>query len=153
MKRLGLLFGIALVLVTLPITVVMAKPGGGPMHGSQGWGPGGDYHRMYDPATVVSVSGEVIAYEQFSPAKGMGNGVHLKLKTDAGEIDIHLGPSWYIENQDIQFSIKDKITVKGSKVTFENKPAIIAAEVTKGDQVLKLRDDNGFPVWAGWRNK
>jgi hypothetical protein len=24
-------------------------------------------------------------------------------------------------------------------------------EVKKGDEVLKLRDDTGFPVWSGWR--
>jgi len=30
-------------------------------------------------------------------------------------------------------------------------PAVIAAEVKKGDIVLKLRDDNGIPVWSGWR--
>jgi hypothetical protein len=26
-------------------------------------------------------------------------------------------------------------------------------EVKKGDEVLKLRDDNGFPVWSGWRRR
>lgn len=29
----------------------------------------------------------------------------------------------------------------------------IAAEVKKGDEVLKLRDENGMPYWAGWRKK
>ena len=26
-----------------------------------------------------------------------------------------------------------------------------AEEVTKGDQVLELRDASGVPMWAGWR--
>jgi hypothetical protein len=30
----------------------------------------------------------------------------------------------------------------------EGKPTIIAAEVTKGGKTLKLRDENGKPVWA-----
>jgi hypothetical protein len=25
--------------------------------------------------------------------------------------------------------------------------------VKKGDEVLKLRDDSGFPVWSGWRRR
>ena len=45
----------------------------------------------------------------------------------------------------------DLVVVKGSRVTFAGNPAIIAAEVKKGDAVLKLRDENGFPAWAGWR--
>ena len=29
----------------------------------------------------------------------------------------------------------------------------LTAEVKKGDEVFKLRDDSGFPVWAGWRRR
>ena len=43
--------------------------------------------------------------------------------------------------------------MKGARTTFAGKPAIIAAEVKKGDEVLKLRDDSGFPVWSGWRRR
>jgi hypothetical protein len=45
------------------------------------------------------------------------------------------------------------VEVTGSRVTFRNKSAIIAAEVKKGDEVLRLRDSNGIPVWAGWRRR
>jgi hypothetical protein len=45
----------------------------------------------------------------------------------------------------------DKIEVKGSRVTISGKPAIIAAEVKKGDTILVLRDSAGIPAWAGWR--
>lgn len=47
----------------------------------------------------------------------------------------------------------DKVEVTGSRITFQDKPAIIAAEVKKGDEILKLRDGNGFPAWAGWRRR
>jgi hypothetical protein len=46
---------------------------------------------------------------------------------------------------------KDESEVKGSRIIFEGKPAIIAAEVIKGDEVLTLRDASGFPAWNGWR--
>ena len=81
----------------------------------------------------------------------MSYGVHLELKTDKETVSVHLGPGWFIENQDITIEPKDKVEIKGSRVTFDGKPAIIAAEVKKGDEVLKLRDQNGIPFWAGWR--
>jgi hypothetical protein len=45
------------------------------------------------------------------------------------------------------------IEVRGSRVTFEGKPALIAAEVMKGDGTLRLRDQDGYPAWAGWRRR
>lgn len=41
----------------------------------------------------------------------------------------------------------------GSRISFEGNPAIIAAEVKKGDEVLKLRDEKGVPFWSGWRRR
>ncbi len=122
-------------------------------NGSGGWGVGSPYGRMYDPKTVETVSGEVVGLEYLTPAKGMGRGVHMMLKTDKETISVHLGPAWFIENQDLKIEKGNRIDVKGSRITFEQKPAIIAAEVRKGDETLKLRDDNGFPVWSGWRRK
>jgi hypothetical protein len=111
----------------------------------------GAYGRMYDPKTVETLKGEVVAVDMFTPMHGMHSGVHLQLKTAKEVISIHLGPSWYIENQDTKFELKNKIEVKGSRVTIDGKPAIIAAEVKKGDELLKLRDQAGMPYWAGWR--
>jgi hypothetical protein len=121
--------------------------------GSGGWGPGTPYNKMYNPKTVETVSGEVVSVSQITPNKGMGAGVHMVVKTDNEIISVHLGPSWYLENQDVKIEPKNKVEVKGSKITFQGKPAIIAMEVKKGDEVLKLRDDAGFPVWAGWRRR
>jgi hypothetical protein len=121
--------------------------------GGGGWGPGTPYGRRYDPRTVETISGEVVSLDRFTPNKGMGHGVHAMVKTDKETISVHLGPSWYIENQDVQIAAKDKIEVKGSRITFDGKPAIIAAEVKKGDDVLVLRDASGLPVWSGWRRR
>ncbi|HEV8725573.1 MAG TPA: hypothetical protein VGW77_33555 [Candidatus Binatia bacterium] len=62
----------------------------------------------------------------------------MNVKTDKETVSVHLGPSWYLENQDVKIDPKDKVEVKGSRITFGGKPAIIAAEVKKGDEVLKL---------------
>jgi hypothetical protein len=119
--------------------------------GSGGWGVGSQYQRMYNPATVETVSGKVESVDKITPMKGMYYGIHLLLKTDKETVSVHLGPGWYIERLDTKIEKGDKIEVKGSRVTMMGKPVIIAAEVKKGESVLKLRDDNGIPVWAGWR--
>jgi len=121
--------------------------------GSGGWGPGTSYNRMYDSKTLETITGEVVSVSRITPSKGMSAGIHMNVKTDKETISVHLGPGWYLENQDVKIEPKDKVEVKGSRITFGGKPAIIAAEVKKGDEVLKLRDDSGFPVWSGWRRR
>ena len=154
MKKMSLVFAIAMVGFFAFAALSFAQPRGGMMwRGSGGWGPGTPYNKMYDPKTVETISGEVISVDRITPNKGMAGGVHMIVKTDKETISVQLGPSFYIENQDVKLQAKDKVEVKGSKITFGGKPAIIAAEVKKGDEVLKLRDDAGFPVWSGWRRR
>jgi hypothetical protein len=121
--------------------------------GSGGWGMRAQYGRMYNPETVAIIVGEIVAVEEMTPMRGMSHGVHLVVKVDQEDVSVHLGPAWYIENQDIKIEPMDRVEVKGSRITFEGKPAIIAAEVKKGDEVLTLRDENGFPAWSGWKRR
>lgn len=141
-----------LIAVSLLLTVSAAPAG--PWRGwrgSGGWGIGSQYNRMYNPATVETLSGTVEAVEKITLMKGMYSGIHVMLKTDKETISVHLGPEWYIERLDTKIEKGDRIEVKGSRVTFAGKPAIIAAEVKKGDSTLMLRDSAGVPAWAGWR--
>ncbi|HLC20957.1 MAG TPA: DNA-binding protein [Candidatus Methylomirabilis sp.] len=116
---------------------------------SEGWGPGGRYGRMYNPKTVETINGEVVSVTKMTPMKGMTAALHLMLKTDKETVSVHLGPWWYLEKQKVKLEPKDTIEVKGSRVTFNEKPAIIAAEVKKGTEVMRLREETGFPVWLG----
>jgi hypothetical protein len=121
--------------------------------GSGGWGMASQYGRMYDVEFVETITGQVVKVERITPIRGMSYGVHLVVKTDSETISIHLGPAWYVENQDIKIEPRDKVEIKGSRITLEGKPVIIAAEVRKGESVLKLRDEGGVPVWSGWRRR
>ena len=120
--------------------------------GSGGWCVKNNYSKIFDPKTIVELKGTVVSVEKITPETGMSAGIHLMVKTEKNEnISVHLGPAWYLENQEIQFAAGDAVEIKGSKVTYQNAPAIIAMTVGKGDQVLTLRDKNGDPGWNGWR--
>ena len=154
MKKIGLILFAGAIAISLAALSSYAQPRGGMMwRGSGGWGPATPYNRMYDPKAVETISGEVMSIDRITPNKGMAAGIHMTVKTDKDTVSVHLGPGWYLENQDVKIEPKDKVEVKGAKTTFAGKPAIIAAEVKKGDEVLKLRDDSGFPVWSGWRRR
>ena len=152
MRKIGI-FTVVVFLVVLFLAPESYAQRGMRQRGSGGWGPGNQYGRMYDPKTVETFNGEVLRVEKITPLRRMSYGIHLIVKTEKEEISVHLGPGWFIENQDIKIEAKDKIEVKGSRITFQGSPAIIAAEVKKGENKLRLRDERGFPVWSGWRRR
>lgn len=137
------------VLTSLSIPLAQSAP----MKGSDSGVAGNQHGRMFDPKTVETVKGEVVKIDKLSPNQRMSKGVHITLKTKNGEIPVHLGPEWFLERQDLQISSQDILEVKGSRITFDGKPAIIASEIHKGSNTLKLRDDNGIPAWTGWRRR
>ena len=137
---------IALLALLIAAPALSLAQGGPP----PGKGPGA--MRMFDPATVVTVTGTVVGESRID--RGMGHsGVHLSVKTAEGEIPVHLGPDSWVDKQTVKFAKGDEVTVKGSKVSFEGKPAIIAESVTKGSSTLVVRDARGVPAWSGQGRK
>jgi len=122
-----------------------APPAEAPRRGMRGMkGPG---QRLYDPKTVGTFTGEVVAVEKRDGRRGQG--IHLSLKTADGTLAVHVGPTWFLEKNELALGVGDQVEVTGSRVTFAGGPAVIAQVVKKGNIALALRDIGGVPVWAG----
>lgn len=111
---------------------------------------GKKFERIYNPATVESLEGIVINVEtiRLNPESKYG-GVHLKLRTEKEEILVHVGPSWFLENNNFKIEINDTIELAGSRVTYDGETFIIAKYMKIGDKTIPLRDDDGKPLWSG----
>lgn len=101
--------------------------------------------RNYDVTKETTVSGTV--QEVKNLANRRGGGTHLALKTEAGVVDVHVGPSWYVAEQQFTLAAGDEVQVTGSKVG----EAVIAREIKKEGKTLVLRDAAGIPKWRGRR--
>ena len=109
----------------------------------------GDGRGMYDPALVETISGDIVSVNDVSFKKGQITGVGMDLKMDSHTIPVYLGPHIYVDLQNVSISAGDKVEVKGVKVQLDGAQVFIAGEVRKGNAVLKLRNENGVPLWAG----
>jgi hypothetical protein len=145
------------VLVVMVVCLAMASPAlaqTGPGGGGRGMGMGGGMGpRLYNPQTVTTVTGQVEKLEDL-PSMGGGGGRGMQyrgviLKTDQGSLMVHLGPGWYLDEKKFPIKVGDAVEITGSKVTLNNQPALIAREVKVNGTTLKLRDDQGLPVWRG----
>lgn len=105
----------------------------------------------YDPSTVETVQGTVRSVDVQASQYGPGAGVHLTLDLGETVLAVHLGPTWFLDAQDEQVRPGDAVRVVGSRVVLGGRPALIARELRRGDDVLVLRDAAGLPAWRGWR--
>ncbi len=129
-----------------------------PMTGTRGlrmwgWGPESQYGNMYDPQKVETIRGKVVDTNTFVPMNRMSRGIQLQIDTGKQTINVHLGPGWYLDDQGFQVTTGDEVEITGSQVNWAGNPVMMAAEVRHGNQVLKLRDSNGIPLWSRWHRR
>lgn len=137
-----------------------------PMGNRRNWDtmPGRQGRTMFDPNTVTTISGEILSVDQITnnPRNNQNTnqntnpnqprnhqGIHLTLKSADQTIDIHVGPAWYLEQEKMVFTAGDQVRIKGFPMNKNNQSFFVAQEITKGSQVLVLRDEDGLPMWRG----
>ncbi len=145
MKRLAV---VSLVVVSLAFVLAVSAPAqqrgsgsGGGMKGRSQW--------LYDPSKAETLSGEIVAVKDFNSRNGMRKGIVLELNTGKQSILVHMGPQFYIDQQAVKIAAGDKVEVTAVKSLRRGREVLIAGEVRKDGQVLKLRDEKGVPLWAG----
>lgn len=109
------------------------------------------YSTRYKPEKVETINAEVVKVNRYSFRGRMSQGIHLLVDTGNDTIEVHLAPSWYLEDRDFTFAPEDKIIITGSRISLDGEPEIIARQIKKGDRIFTLRDEDGYPLWRGWR--
>lgn len=117
------------------------------------WNRGRYRRNNYDLSKIETLNGQVVSVDRYTSRRGLSEGIHLLVSTDQETVEVHLAPSWYLENQDFDIVPEDKIAITGSRIDLDGEQAIIARQIKKGNETLLLRDENGFPLWRGnrWR--
>ena len=133
----------ALLTLTFGALVVLAAPGQTPAKANQ-------EHTVprYDPTQEVKVKGEVLEINNYDcPISGTMGG-HLTLQTAEGPVEVHLAPAAFLAEYEISFAKGDKVEVLGHKITFHDRPAVLARKVFRAQNEYTLRDSKGTPLWG-----
>jgi hypothetical protein len=118
-----------------------------PERGGPGTGP------MYDPDTVTTLRGTASAVTVMPARGGRMGGMHLTLASDGQTTDVHLGPTWFLQQEGFEVAKGDSVEVTGSVSDAAGDRFLIAREIKKGQKTLKLRDEQGIPAWSGGRRR
>jgi sporulation protein YlmC with PRC-barrel domain len=115
------------------------------------------FEKIFDPKSIKRINGQVIKVNRVVPKSGNLLETEIELIVYVGQKDVipvYLGPVWYVAGpeQKSPFQSGDQVTVTGSWITSEGaSPFMIAVEVMKGDETLKLREKDGRALWSAWK--
>lgn len=122
---------------------LVAQMGSGPhgRHERQGGGP-----PVYDVAAERTLAGTVA---EVVPQSCPCGGIHVRLTTADGDVEVGLGPVAYLAELGASFAAGDAIEVTGAKPKNDAPADFLARSVKKGEATYELRDAEGKPRWSG----
>jgi DNA/RNA endonuclease YhcR with UshA esterase domain len=132
------------ILPSVAIAMIVSMPAAAQKGGPQG-------SPRYEPSAEVTVKGTVKDIKQYQSGRGWRTGQHMTLTTEAGDLDVHLGPSDFWKKNGFALTKGDALEVTGSKTKVDNTDVLLAREVKKGDKAVTLRNAQGVPAWSRGR--
>lgn len=114
----------------------------------QAWQPDSEYNRNFKKDSMVTIDGTISNVGAFRPADNAALGLRLKVKDKDGKTHIvYAGPRQWAMQQDVDWETGKNVKVKGSKTQVDGKQVIMASEITIEGKTLRIRDDEGKPLW------
>lgn len=107
--------------------------------------------QRYNQQNVKTIKGTINKVKQISTTKNMTFGTHLLVDYEGEELEIHLGPSRYLEKKRIKLRKDDIVEVSGAVSTVDGKRSMIAKWIVKQGDTTYLRGNEGLPKWNGKR--
>ena len=107
----------------------------------------------YDVRTETRTTGVVNALETGTQPPCVdcraGGATFLTLQTDKGVVEVHLGPTTFVQANEIHVAVGDEVDILGVRHPLPGGDLLLACEVRKGSATWTLRDPSGRPLWSG----
>jgi hypothetical protein len=79
--------------------------------------------------------------------------MQMDVETDHGTVQVHLGPTWYMDEYHDRFDVNKgrAVTALCSPATVDGQTVLVASELRNADgqQRMRLRHPDGTPAWVG----
>jgi len=101
----------------------------------------------FDPSTLRTVYGYVLAVQPFQRMQGSRYGVRLRLDVDRERVYVYLAPQGFLADRGLGFTVGDEIGATGSLLGEPGQRVVIATDIVKDGKAFELRDATGRPLW------
>jgi len=104
------------------------------------------YGELFDPGKIETISGNILKVKYYEELR-------LIIYTDTKKpVLVALGPNDYFTGRNKVLKAGDTVTVTGSMITVDDTPLMIATKIKERNEEMKLRYNEGHPIWMGWKN-
>src|SRR5579859_1499587 len=104
-------YGLAVLMLVCGISVATAQTNSTKSY-TNGWDADSGYNKLYSKATEVTFSGSVVGLVDSPPLTSMGSATTILVKSkNGGTSTVDLGPTWFIQHQNMKIGLKDEVTV------------------------------------------
>ena len=108
-----------------------------------------EYNAKFDASKIETVTGTVQSIERVRPMNTASRVLAVMIRSDDGRTHVaHLGPANFVLSRQPRLRIGDQVTIKGSRVSIDGRDVLMTTVVTKDDTDLRLRQDDGRPMWS-----
>jgi sporulation protein YlmC with PRC-barrel domain len=108
-----------------------------------------DMYKGFNFKNTETIRGKVTEVQAPAGAEGVVLLVQETGKDKACKV--HVAPARFISTQGVTLDAGDDVTLKGTKGMLNGEEIIVLKEISIDGKTIKLRDDNGHPVWAANR--
>lgn len=107
------------------------------------------FDQTYDAKREVAFEGRIIRVDPDPCVSLPVSSYHMHVQMAKEVVEVHLGPCWYMTGRSPVLKVGDIVSGVGSEATWRSadRRVIVAREVSRGKQVLRLRDASGKPLW------
>ncbi|MBO6513543.1 MAG: PRC-barrel domain-containing protein [Phycisphaerales bacterium] len=113
----------------------------------EAWNKNSKLTTMFADGKKVKLKGDFIRTDTVELHNGAITATTILLNTDDGEQQVILGPTWYIENQEMDIDWGDEVRVVGRKTTIDGKTYIAAWNLEDPKTSWTLWNDT-TPAWV-----
>ncbi len=98
----------------------------------------------YRTDTEVVVTGTVSNGFFHTGNRGTSRSRATLTLSDGSTVDIHIGPTSFLREKQMELAIGDRVTATGSRTATG---LVIVRRFTRGDRTLEMRNAAGRPLW------
>ncbi len=106
-----------------------------------------NYSRPFDPEKLQEVTGTILEVFRAKESSYDTKGIILLLDVEDEIMEVHVGPTWYVDHQVRSFKTGEEITVTGSMISYRGEEILVVQQLEKGKKQYRFRDDEGSPYW------
>lgn len=122
------------------------------LHADEAWNSNGGYGMLWSRGKPAAAAGVVTAVQEMSPLKGMSPGVMLTVRKGSRRASVLVGPAWFVQTHPVKIAPKDRVSVTGVSVLLRGKRVILAQQISRDKETIRLRDSNGQFPWTARAN-